>query len=464
MAVLTHAHSGSSTKGLFEFTNGLEHDALLYEEEIQVQLAWCSDLKRLEILTAEESQMASCLLYEARTLMKENRFPWVLEDEDIHMNLERFITERAGSLGAKLHQGRSRNDLIATTLRLYAARRFGEFAQSLRDLSSIILSQADENINTLIPGQTHLQFGQPLSVAHILHAYVQGYERAIRMLEANAREALHSLPLGAAALAGTSLPIDGQALCKQLGFQRPCVNSYDSVGDRDFLLMGLDSLSLLMTQLARQCHDVIQWSSTPVGLVRLPKEWSTGSSIMPNMRNPDVPELIRGRAGRAIGRAAGAKTMIHALCTSYASDLHELKKDFLDACLDTLDSLKVMIPFWAGLEFSKERATSMLGAGHILATEVSDLLCQNGYSFRESYMKVGQLVVMASSLGCQVHELERTSLQELELEWLDAELRSVSAVSAVAKRCSQGGSAPERVQAALSDSRMQQREGAGRSQ
>jgi argininosuccinate lyase len=449
MGTISNELSGGQNRKLFEFTSGLAHDAHLASYEIAVQKLWADELFRLGKISEHEALRAKDLLDEAGAQIRMGTFPWSLEDEDIHMNLERFVTQHAGDLGKRLHQGRSRNDLIATSLRLYCARQAKDMQQLLLRLCNTALAKAADHVTTFIPGQTHLQFGQPLSLGHILTCYAESYLRAARTVEHARSEALHSLPLGAAALAGTTLNVDGPAMASHLGFTHPCRNSYDAVGDRDFALMLLDAIALALTSLARQCHDIIQWSSTPMGLAILPKAWSTGSSIMPNKRNPDVPELVRARAARAIGRAAGSKTMAHALGTSYASDLHELKKDTIDGIHDAFECLEVFHNFFKDLAFNRERACALLDMGHVLATDVANLVTDDGTPFREAYKTTALLVTRANQQNCQVHELSLGALRDAGLEHLHAGLQNMSVTHAVAQRDAAGGTSPARVHEAI---------------
>ena len=449
-SILHTAHSGSHHSRLYAFTNGIAHDAQLCEEEVRVQVAWLQSLRSCGYLSADEALEAKTLLLSALDEIKSGTFEWRVEDEDIHMNLERYLTERAGSLGKKIHMGRSRNDLIATTLRLYVSSRCAELIVDLEKFIDIIKALAKKNAHILIPGQTHMQSGQPVLLSHILLGFSAQIERCIRVFRNVSKESLHALPLGAAALAGTTLKLDFEALAKDLGFFLPCENSYDAVGDRDFIILYLDAMALLMTQLSRQCNDFIYWSSTSVGIVDLPKDWSTGSSIMPNKRNPDIPELVRARAARTIGRACAAKTLTHSLCTSYASDLHELKKDCIDCSIDVLHSLSVFVSFFQELTFNEAACEGLLGKGHILATDIANLFTQNvftdkDFQFRDAYALTARLVELAESKNLQIHDLDlqeiKKDLEGQDLEWLQEKWKTISFRSAVEARCFSGGTA-----------------------
>ena len=399
---------------LFEFTQGIAVDARLAKQEIAVQRAWARGLAQLGVLNARELLAVEGNLTQANDFIAKGQFEWREEDEDIHMNLERFATQSLGELGKKMHWGRSRNDLIATTLRLYARDSLDETATRVRGLVDALVATAEREIDVLMPGLTHVQNGQPLRFAHFLLSHAQAFGRDVKRLDQAREEAMSEMPLGSAALAGTPLPISLSAIAEELGFAAPAANSYDAVGNRDFMLQAMNALSQLAIHLSRLSEDVIYWSSTSVGLLRLPKDWSTGSSIMPNKRNPDVPELIRAKAAHILGAANEGAALVKGVPTSYASDLHELKSVFMRALDETNACLKVFPPFIRGLNVNKARADEIIKRGHILATEIADALVAKGSTFRDAYKKIAGLVEKAEAEGRQVHEIVEKEVPELK--------------------------------------------------
>lgn len=413
MAILKTERNGGKISALFEFTQGIQIDARLAEQEISVQRAWARALQGLNVLSSDEVTQIETVLTRAQSLMAKGDFPWRIEDEDIHMNLERYVTEDLGELGKKMHWGRSRNDLIATTLRLYVRDTLGLVTEQAQMLIDALVDLAEKNSDALIPGLTHVQHGQPIRFAHFVLSHAQAVRRDLRRLADAVREATDEMPLGAAALAGTPLKISLATIAQELGFKTPAANSYDAVGNRDFMLQALNAFSQLALHLSRLAEDCIFWSSTSVGLLQLPKDWSTGSSIMPNKRNPDVPELVRGRSAHILGAANEAAALVKGLPTSYASDLHELKSVYMRAFDEIQACLGVFPSFVRGLTLNPKRAQELLNRGHLLATEIADALVEKGFSFREAYKKIAGLVEKAEAQGRQVHEIVAQEVPEL---------------------------------------------------
>jgi len=404
MSILKSGRNAGQEVKLFQFTSGLEVDALLYPEEIRVQKAWARALQMLGVLTPDELAKAKASLGRAGLLMDAGTFPWRVEDEDVHMNLERFVTEECGELGKKIHFGRSRNDLIATTLRLYVARRLSETVALVRTQALALATQAERSVDLLVPGYTHLQHGQPIRLSLFWQAHAEALTRDLRRLEQARLGCLERMPLGAAALAGTPLGINLQLIASELGFRAPTRNAYDAVGDRDFMLEALSALALLGVHLSRFCEDIIFFSSSSVGLMTLPKDWSTGSSIMPNKRNPDVAELTRAKCAHLLGALANGFALMKGLPSSYNGDLHELKGVVIRAFLESEKVLTVLPHFTAGLVANGTVAKSLLGRGHLLATEMADDLVSQGKSFRDAYKQIAAAIESAETEGLQIHE------------------------------------------------------------
>jgi argininosuccinate lyase len=388
-------------------------DAQLYREEIRVQVAWARELCRLGVLSKAEMSRAEELLQEAKAAIAAGTFPWQIQDEDIHMNLERYLTERAGDLGKKIHLGRSRNDLIATTLRLKVSAMTDELGGSLKPMIAKLVAFCQQHLSVLIPGLTHMQHGQPVRLAHALSAHGWAFHRDLGRLQQVAASAMRVMPLGSGALSGTPLAIDEHQLCESLGFALASANSYDSVSDRDFLLEYLQAVELLSVHVQRLCEDLIFYSSGAVGVIKLPRAWSTGSSMMPNKRNPDVLELSRGRVSRIIGLCQSGSHLIKSVSLSYGSELHELKKTLLMVHGEIHEVVSILPCFMAEMGLDEERAQLLLQRGHILATEVADFLTSSaGLPFRDSYRMVAQLVELADKRGVQIHQLALEQLSE----------------------------------------------------
>ena len=441
MGVLTSKRNAERAAELFEFTQGIDVDRRLAPQEVRVQKAWARALGAIGILTSDEVTRGLKALDAALALIEANQFEWRAQDEDVHMNLERFITEREGSLGKKMHLGRSRNDLIATSLRLFVHDSLVSVAGGLRDLALALAEQAEKNLEVIIPGMTHLQHGQPVRFGHALAAHGWAISRDVERVELAAQRALAVMPLGSAALAGTTLSVDLSTIAAELGFRTAPINSYDSVGDRDFVIEGLDALAGCAVHLSRLSEDFIIWSSTAIGLVKLPAAWSTGSSIMPNKRNPDVPELVRARSAHMMGAAAEAHTLCKAVPTSYGSDLHEIKGVFMRSLDEMRACLSVLPQFTRGFEVSQKEAQRLLGRGHVLATEIADELAMNqGVPFREAYAQVAALVEMAESKGVQIEQLSAQDFAAVAPKLGQTFISSLNAQAAVEKRSNSGGS------------------------
>jgi argininosuccinate lyase len=374
-------------------------------------------------------------------------------DEDVHTALERGLLEQVGSLGGKLRAGRSRNDQIATDLRLYLRDHGRLITARLVELESALISQADRHLDTAAPGMTHLQHAQPVLLAHQLLAHVQAFSRdASRLRDWDKRAAVS--PLGAGALAGSSLAVDPEAVAAELGFESAAENSMDAVSDRDFAAEFCFAAALLGVHLSRLGEEVVLWSSHEFGWAEIDDAYATGSSIMPQKKNPDVAELARGKAGRLIGNLTGLLATLKGLPLSYNRDLQEDKEPVFDA----VDTLLAVLPAMAGLigslRFHVERLTATAAGGHALATDLAELLVRRGTPFRDAHEVVGHLVVW-----CQVHDCELADVSDADLArispLLTPDVREVLTVQgALAARASRGGTAPVRVAEQLARARL----------
>jgi argininosuccinate lyase len=365
-------------------------------------------------------------------------------DEDVHTALERGLLERVGQLGGKLRAGRSRNDQIATDLRLYLRDHVRIITARLTELELALIGQADRHSGTPAPGMTHLQHAQPILLAHQLLAHVQAFARdASRFRDWDVRAAIS--PLGMGALAGSSLPLDPEAVAAELGFAAAADNSIDAVSDRDFAAEFCFTAALLGVHLSRLGEEIVLWSSHEFGWVEVDDAYATGSSIMPQKKNPDVAELARGKAGRLIGNLTGLLATLKGLPLAYDRDLQEDKEPVFDAVDTLLAVLPAMAGLLATLRFHTDRLTATAAAGHALATDLAELLVRRGVPFREAHEVVGHLVVW-----CQVHDCELSDVSDEDLvkvsTLLTPDVRDVLTVSgAIAARAGRGGTAPARV-------------------
>ena len=366
------------------------------------------------------------------------------QDEDVHTALERGLVERLGPLGGKLRAGRSRNDQIATDLRLYLREAARDVADRLLDLCDALTGQAEVHLHTAAPGMTHLQHAQPIVFAHQLLAHVQGFARDLdRLVDWDTRTSVS--PLGAGALAGSTLPLDPEATARELGFAKAAANSIDAVSDRDFAAEFLFVAALIGVHLSRLGEEVVLWSSREFRWVELSDAFSTGSSIMPQKKNPDVAELARGKSGRLIGHLTGLLVTLKGLPLAYDRDLQEDKEPVFDA----VDTLLVVLPATAGMIATMTVDVALLAAsapeGFALATDVAEYLVRQGVVFRDAHEAVGRLVVWCTDHGCDLHEVSDADLAALDPH-LTPDIRSVLSVAgALEARATPGGTAPVRV-------------------
>ncbi len=446
-----------------DFTRSIEVDAELALDDIAGSIAHVRGLARAGLLTAEESETLERGLAGLREDVAGGAVAWDPALEDVHMNLETLLTERVGAVGGKLHTGRSRNDQVVTDLRLWTRRAVTMLDSGMVDLERSLVDLADREGDAVLPGATHIQPAQPVLFAHHLLAYVEMLERDRGRL-ADARRRLNVSPLGAGALAGAGYPLDREATAAELGFDGVTANSLDAVSDRDFVVEVLAAVSLAMVHLSRLGEEVTWWSNPRFGFVRVADAFSTGSSMMPNKKNPDPAELVRGRTAGVIGALAGMLTLVKGLPLAYQRDLQEDKPAFF-AAIRTLDaSLSVMSGLVATLTVNRERMRTAAEEGYTTATALADALVRRGVPFRAAHHIVGGLVGGAEaegigSLAALPDEAFRAALDgsdDAAARRLAHErgivpaLRSAASVEgSLASADVVGGTAPHRVAAAL---------------
>ncbi|AEJ19042.1 argininosuccinate lyase [Gracilinema caldarium] len=435
------------------FESSIAVDSRLAQEDITGSRAHVAMLAKQGIIPAEAAQAIDTELGRISRELAEGKISIDQEAEDIHSFIEGLLTERLGDVGRMVHAGRSRNDQVAVDLRLYLKGVVPEIAEEIRATCQTLLDLAEQHLETLMPGYTHLQRAQPVSLAHHLVAWTAGLERDRgRFLDALTR--LDECPLGSGALATSTLTLDRYETARGLGFPRPTVNSMDSVADRDFALELAGACAILATHLSRFCEDVVLWATEEFGFINLAEQWSTGSSIMPQKKNPDFAELIRGKTGRQIGNLVTLLTLLKGLPYAYDRDLQEDKEALFDALDTARATLRMFRPMMATAQFRKDRMEAACVGGFLEATDVAEYLVRKGLPFRKAHEVAAQVVRDCGAAG-QRSIAERT-LEELRSrsELFDADLYEVIRPgTALRNRSRSGGPAPEAVQAQIAELR-----------
>ena len=431
------------------FNASIGFDIALLQEDLDGSVAHARMLGSTGVISREEAASLIEGLEQVRSEAAQGRFNPGLEAEDVHFAVERRLIELLGALGKKLHTGRSRNDQVGTDLRLWLRRQIDAIDGDLLRLQRALLDQAERHADTLIPGYTHLQRAQPLCLAHHLLAYIEMAERDRQRL-ADVRRRVNICPLGAAALAGTSVPIDRRATAAELGFDAIYANSLDAVSDRDFAVEFMAAASLVLAHLSRLSEEVIFWASEEFGFVSLTDRCATGSSLMPQKKNPDVPELVRGKSGRVFGHLMGLLTMIKGLPLAYNKDFQEDKEALFDGVRTLRDCLEAMaILFEEGLQFRPERLEAAVASDFANATDVADYLVARGVPFREAYQLVGGLVKSCLAEGVLLRQLPLERWQQLHPAFEADIFAAIEPRQVVAARRSEGGTGFAGVRAQL---------------
>ena len=435
---------GGPAEALARLSVSVQFDWRLAPYDLLGSRAHARVLHRAGLLSDDELDRMLTALDELRVEVADGSFLPELSDEDVHTALERGLLEKLGTLGGKLRAGRSRNDQVATDLRLYLRDQCRAVVRELAALEAALVEQAAQHLDTPAPGMTHLQHAQPVLFAHQLLAHVQAFARDVHRLRDWDLRASVS-PLGSGALAGSSLPVDPISTAEELGFGSAAPNSMDAVSDRDFVVEFLFCTALLGVHLSRLGEEVVLWNTTEFGWVTLDDAYSTGSSIMPQKKNPDIAELARGKAGRLIGHVTGQLAMLKGLPLTYDRDMQESQEPSFDA----VETLLVVLPALTGMIATMTVHADVLERsaplGFALATDVAELLVKNGVPFREAHEAVGQLVQHCTAHGLDLHEVDDDTLQKVSPH-LTPEIRSVLDVrGALAARQGHGGTAPVRV-------------------
>jgi argininosuccinate lyase len=437
------------TDGIVEaFTSSINVDKRLYSQDIEGSIAHCRMLAKTCIITKEESSRLIEGLLMIKNDIENGRFKYKDSLEDIHMHIEERLAAGSGKAALKLHTARSRNDQIALDIRMYMREETGAIIKGLVDLRKIIVEMAAGHTGTIMPGYTHLQKAQPVLFAHYLMAYYEMFSRDTgRMRDCLKR--INVMPLGSAALAGTTYPIDRKYVAEQLGFPEVSANSIDSVSDRDFAAEFLAAASICMVHFSRISEELVIWSSHEFGYIELPDAFATGSSIMPQKKNPDIPELVRGKTGRVFGALIAILTIMKSLPLSYNRDMQEDKEPLFDA-IDTLKRcIGVYIKMLPNLKINKDAMLEGASSGYLNATDMADYLAAKGMPFREAHACAGKAVSYAIGRKKELHELSLDEMRSFSALFNSDIFDLLTPESMVGRRKSFGGTAPENVVSAV---------------
>jgi argininosuccinate lyase len=431
----------------------VEVDQRLWPDDIFGSIVHAEGLARVGVISADEATALVDGLRQVAAEIEAGKLEWDPAREDVHMNIEARLTEIVGPVGGKLHTARSRNDQVATDLRLWTRRHVDLVLEAIRDMGQVLCERATSEVDVLMPAYTHLQRAQPSRLAHHLLAWNELLMRdAARLFDARAR--LNECPLGAGAVAGSGFQLDRPWLAERLGFSRAMNNSLDATASRDFLMEVASALAILVVHLSRIGEELVLWSTVEFGFVTLSDEFSTSSSMMPQKKNPDVAELVRGKAARLIGEVTTLLALEKSLCFGYGRDLQEDKRPIFDAVDNALISLRALTGAIATCRFNATRLEQALSGGHVCATDLADTLVTVGVPFREAHHVVGQLVRLAEQRGVQLGELDSELLASQHPKLTGADVaRALDPRQAVERRALLGGPAKVRVLEAIERAR-----------
>ena len=430
------------------FTASVEFDKRLYRYDIQGSIAHATMLARQGILTEQEHQSIVDGLNRIIERIAAGDFNWSIAREDVHMNIEASLTEDIGDAGKKLHTGRSRNDQVATDVRLWLRDEIEQISAEILRLQKALLDMAEKESDTVMPGFTHLQTAQPVTFGHHLMAWFEMLERD-RDRFGDCLKRTNIMPLGAAALAGTTYPIDRHYSAELLGFERPAANSLDAVSDRDFAIEFTAAASILMMHLSRMSEELIIWSSAQFAFVELSDAFCTGSSIMPQKKNPDVPELVRGKTGRIFGHLMGLLTLMKSQPLAYNKDNQEDKEPLFDTADNLKGCLKVFADMIPAISPNREAMRAATMKGFATATDLADYLVRKGLPFRDAHEVVGKAVALGVEKQCDLADLSLGELQGFSNLITDDVFEVLTLEGSLAARNHIGGTAPEQVRKAV---------------
>jgi argininosuccinate lyase len=446
---LSSARFTQATDAFVEiFTASVDFDQRMAKHDIQGSIAHATMLHKIGILTAQEFNAINQGMEKISAEIDQGKFKWSVKQEDVHMNIEARLTELIGIAGKKLHTGRSRNDQVATDIRLYLREEIDNIEALLVRLQHAILDLAEQEVTTIMPGFTHLQVAQPVTFGHHLMAWFEMLSRDRERLQ-DCRKRVNIMPLGAAALAGTSYPIDRLYTAELLGFTRPSNNSLDSVSDRDFAIEFTAAGSLIMMHLSRFSEELILWASAQFDFIEMPDAFCTGSSIMPQKKNPDVPELVRGKTGRVSGHLLSLLMLMKGQPLAYNKDNQEDKEPLFDTADTLLNSLRAFADMIPHIKAKRENMYIAAKQGFSTATDLADYLVRNGLAFRDAHEIVGQAVRLGIDSNRDLAELTLQELQQFSSVIADDVFNILTLEGSVAARSHLGGTAPEAVKTAI---------------
>lgn len=430
------------------YTASVFFDFRLAQVDIQGSLAHAEMLAHQKIISQEDYAEIVRGMTQIQADISAGKFEWLLDLEDVHLNIEKRLTELVGDAGKRLHTGRSRNDQVATDIRLYLRSAIDDIHGLLNNLQIALLQLAEQHAGTIMPGFTHMQVAQPVTFGHHMLAYVEMFNRdAERMMDC--RKRVNRLPLGAAALAGTTFPIDRQRVAKTLGFEDICHNSLDAVSDRDFAIEFCAASALVMTHISRLSEELVIWMSPRVGFIDIADRFCTGSSIMPQKKNPDVPELARGKTGRVNGHLVALLTLMKGQPLAYNKDNQEDKEPLFDTVDTVIDTLRIFADMAAGISVKPDAMRAAALQGYATATDLADYLVKKGLPFRDAHEAVAKAVRACEQRSCDLVDLSIAELREFS-PLIDDDIFSVLTLEgSVAARNHPGGTAPAQVVEAI---------------
>lgn len=444
--------SKDTDKLVEDFHSSISFDQKLYYWDITGSMAHARMLGKIGVLTADEAEEIVKGLGEILQEIEAGKVAFDPSAEDIHMNVEILLTEKIGAVGKKLHTGRSRNDQVAVDVRMYLRHEMEHIHGQLLDLLEALADLAEKHAKTIMPGYTHLQRAQPISFGHHLLAYAEMIKRDITRLEDNHARA-DVMPLGSGALAGTTFPLDREMVAKELGFSHICLNSLDGVSDRDFIIEFMADASICMMHLSRLCEEIILWSSQEFHFIDLDDAYSTGSSIMPQKKNPDVAELMRGKTGRVYGNLMGILTVMKGLPLAYNKDMQEDKEGLFDTVETWEKCLLVLIPMLKTLKVCEEDMLKAAKGGFTNATDFADYLVRQGVPFRDAHAIVGQAVAYCLNKNCALDDLTLEEFRTFSPLINDDIYEAISVYTCVAKRNTVGAPSLEQISYTINETR-----------
>jgi argininosuccinate lyase len=436
------------------YTASVFFDKRLALFDIQGSLAHAEMLAAQNIISAADRAEIERGMAQIKSEIEAGTFEWLLDLEDVHLNIEKRLTELVGDAGKRLHTGRSRNDQVATDIRLYVRAAIDDISGLLNALRSALVDLAEQHAGTIMPGFTHMQVAQPITFGHHMLAYVEMFGRDVERM-ADARKRVNRLPLGAAALAGTTFPIDRERVARTLGFDDVCHNSLDAVSDRDFAIEFCAASALIMTHISRMSEELIIWMSPRVGFIDIADRFCTGSSIMPQKKNPDVPELARGKTGRVYGHLTGLLTLMKGQPLAYNKDNQEDKEPLFDTVDTVVDTLRIFADMASGITVKPDNMRAAALQGYATATDLADYLVKKGLPFRDAHEAVAHAVRACDDAGCDLSEMSLEQLKQYSALIEDDVFAVLTLEGSVAARDHVGGTAPRQVKLAIERIRKQ---------